>query len=175
MLNRAHNLDFTSNAHQIGFRFDFAFLYRFDCNILTCFFVYLPESKKIQSNTLECISWIIIEYNIKKNSLLIALFRKYLDLVSWLCRIWNDKKNDGRWMSWARWKQSQFRLKNWHISFYLCRSFFRWLFIRTEPVLLMPLIILSIDDGGTAFCVTAPGCASSLSPITILTLLMILF
>lgn len=68
----------------------------------------------------------------------------------------------------------------WLVEFnYLCRSFFRWLFILTVPVLLIPLIILSIDAGGSVICGTAPGCAPSFSPITILpgvfTRLLLLF
>lgn len=59
--------------------------------------------------------------------------------------------------------------RKWENFLYRCRNFFRWLFILTEPVLLIPLIILSMDAGNGALWVTAVGCdALSFSPITIL-------
>lgn len=43
------------------------------------------------------------------------------------------------------------------ISTYLWRNFFRWLFILTAPVLLMPLIILSMADGDGTICGAGSG------------------
>lgn len=54
---------------------------------------------------------------------------------------------------------------------YLWRSFFRWLFILTAPVLLMPRIMLSMADGDGAICGIVTGWspfAALFSPTTIL-------
>lgn len=62
------------------------------------------------------------------------------------------------------------------ISTYLWRNFFRWLFILTAPVLLMPLIMLSMADGDGTICGAGSGGCEfvvaaivfSFSPTTIL-------
>lgn len=57
--------------------------------------------------------------------------------------------------------------KNYPKEFYLCRSFFLWLFIFTVPVLLIPLMILSIFAGSAPPPGWEGDAGASLSPITI--------